>query len=139
MLSTERRTALSASMRACRFYRQYTRSGVYHEPRFHVLLSSEASSRHDAGYSYHGIKMKALPIELVPEVASYAREVAGLYGLPGDRWGIGVDLIAYRDGEDSIGWHADDTQGKNTHARHSALSLFFCCYTSGLRPRTSSS
>jgi len=67
--------------------------------------------RHDAGYSYHGIKMKALPIELVPEVASYAREVAGLYGLPGDRWGIGVDLIAYRDGEDSIGWHADDTQG----------------------------
>ena len=59
--------------------------------------------------------MRALPIDLVPEVASYAREVAGLYGLPDERWGIGVDLIAYRDGEDSIGWHADDTQGKKQH------------------------
>ncbi len=80
MLSTDR---------SCRFYRQYTRSGVYHEPRFHVLLSSEAT-RHDAGYMYHGIRMKALPIELVPEVAGYAQELAGDYGLPGDRWDIGV-------------------------------------------------
>jgi hypothetical protein len=145
MLSTARRTALSASMRSCGFYRQYTRSGVYHEPRFHVLLSSEASMRNDAGYSYHGIKMKALPIELVPEVASYAREVAGLYGLPGDRWGIGVDLIAYRDGEDSIGWHADDTQGKTTHARSTlgrslSLSLsLFCLHRRDCAPHTTSS
>jgi hypothetical protein len=36
-----------------------------------------------------------------------------MYKLPHDQWGIGVDLIVYKDGEDSIGWHADDTQGKH--------------------------
>lgn len=56
--------------------------------------------------------MKAFPIDLVPEVANYARELARQYNLPNDEWGIGVDLIIYKDGEDSIGWHADDTQGE---------------------------
>ena len=55
--------------------------------------------------------MKALPIDLVPEVASYAKELARHYNLPNDEWDIGVDMIAYRDGDDSIGWHSDDTQG----------------------------
>jgi hypothetical protein len=50
-------------------------------------------------------------MEIVPEVKEYARELAYDYGLPNDAWGIGVDLIAYRDGDDGIGWHADDTQG----------------------------
>ncbi|KAL3791788.1 hypothetical protein ACHAW5_009421 [Stephanodiscus triporus] len=132
MLSNDRRSTLSESMRTCRFYRQYTRSGVYHEPRFHVLLSSGASSttststrsggsESDAaeaaagggGYSYHGIRMRAMPIDIVPDVSAYASELASEYGLPYDRWGIGVDLIAYRDGEDGIGWHADDTQGES--------------------------
>ncbi len=48
------------------------------------------------GYSYHGIKMRALPIDLVPEVACYAEELARLYNLPNNEWNIGVDLIAYK-------------------------------------------
>ena len=79
---------------------------VARRARFHVLLSSWAHA--GAGYAYHGIQMKALPLELVPEVASFARELAGCYGLPHGRWDIGVDLIVYKDGEDSIGWHAGE-------------------------------
>lgn len=52
--------------------------------------------------------MKALPLELVPDVARYARELARAYGLPWEQWNIGVDLIVYKDGEDSIGWHAGE-------------------------------
>ena len=110
MLSHEKRQSLSKAMHGCKLYRQYTRSQVFHEPRFHVLLSSKANYG-NVGYMYHGIKMKAQPIDLVPEVASYAKELARYYRLPQDEWDIGVDLIVYRDGDDSIGWHADDTQG----------------------------
>ena len=105
LLPPLKRESLSKAMHKCKLYRQYTRSQVFHEPRFHVLLSSKAAHV-NAGYMYHGIKMKARPIHLVPEVAEYASELARYYGLPKDEWDIGVDMIAYKDGEDSIGWHA---------------------------------
>ena len=114
MLSSSKRQSLSKAMHQCKLYRQYTRCEVFHEPRFHVLLSSKAAHS-DTGYMYHGIHMKALPIDNVPEVASYAKELARYYNLPNDEWDIGVDMIAYRDGEDSIGWHSDDTQGWCSH------------------------
>ena len=79
----------------------------YHPP----TDDRETHGSEQPGYTYHGIKMKALPMDLVPEVASYAEELAKHYKLPQNQWNIGVDLIAYKDGEDSIGWHADDTQG----------------------------
>jgi hypothetical protein len=110
-------------MHQCNLYRQYTRSQVFHEPRFHVLLSSKAVQS-NVGYKYHGIQMKALPIHFVPEVATYATELAKVYQLPQDQWDIGVDLIIYRDGDDSIGWHADDTQGK--HQRLSDGTIHRC-------------
>ena len=66
---------------------------------------------------YHGIRMKALSIDLVPEVAGYARDLARWYKLPQDQWNIGVDLIVYKDGEDSIGWYADDSQGQSFYAQ----------------------
>ncbi|KAL9187368.1 hypothetical protein ACHAXT_001471 [Thalassiosira profunda] len=111
LLAGEKQKSLATAMRQCKLYRQYIRSEVFHEPRFHVLLSSNAQS--DRGYMYHGIRMKAQPIDLVPEVASYAKELARSYRLPQDQWNIGVDMIVYRDGNDSIGWHADDSQGES--------------------------
>jgi len=95
MLDSNKQKSLSAAMHQCKLYRQYTRSQVFHEPRFHVLLSSKAAHC-DTGYMYHGINMKALPIDLVPEVAEYARELAKRYNLPMDHWDIGVDMIVYR-------------------------------------------
>ena len=95
MLESNKQKSLSAAMHQCKLYRQYTRSQVFHEPRFHVLLSSKAAHC-DTGYMYHGINMKALPIDLVPEVAEYARELAKKYNLPMNQWDIGVDMIVYR-------------------------------------------
>lgn len=95
MLESNKQKSLSTAMHQCKLYRQYTRSQVFHEPRFHVLLSSKAAHC-DTGYMYHGINMKALPIDLVPEVAEYARELAKRYDLPMDQWDIGVDMIVYR-------------------------------------------
>ena len=123
----KQRVELQTAMRTCKLYRQYTRSQVYYEPRFHVLLSQSAeadvsSSPTDAeslsltaarGYSYHGVAMKAQPISQVPAISTYAAELATLYNLPNQTWDIGVDCIIYRDGHDSIGWHADDSQGES--------------------------
>ena len=123
ILPITKRNDLSKAMHDCKLYRQYSlcrndrlNFAGFHEPRSHVLLSSRTQcvSDDDAssqpGYIYHGIKMKALPISLVPEVASYAEELAEKYNL--QHWDIGVDMIIYKDGNDSIGWHSDDTQGE---------------------------
>ena len=42
--------------------------------------------------------MKALPMDLVPEVNSFGSELATKYKLPEDQFNIGVDLIVYKDG-----------------------------------------
>lgn len=127
ILHQDKRKELSRSMHSCKLYRQYSLSRNdrlnftgFKEPRSHVLLSSRVkssveneSNNEHPGYSYHGVQMKAFPIDNVPEVASYAEELARRYNLPLNQWDIGVDMIAYKDGGDSIGWHADDTQGES--------------------------
>ena len=64
------------------------------------------------GYGYHNVKMKALPLSLAPVVEKVAKRLANKFRLPNNEWGIGANLITYRDGSDKIGWHADDTQGE---------------------------
>jgi hypothetical protein len=76
------------------------------------MIKSDGSTKNEVGYSYHNINMKALPMDLVPEVNSFASEFATEFKLPDNKINIGVDLIVYKDGNDSIGWHDDDTQGK---------------------------
>ena len=103
-----------STMATCQLYRQYTfGGGNYLEPRVHVMLSSSSRRRPTLGYSYHGVKMRPLPIDLVPEFEGLAKDYAERFELPQNKWSIGVDLIVYRDGKDSIGWHADDTQAEN--------------------------
>lgn len=41
-------------------------------------------------------------------MAKLKRDLEARYGF---KFNIGVDLLVYRDGRDSCGWHADDTQG----------------------------
>lgn len=136
ILPQNQRKYLSKSMLDCKLYRQYSLSRNdrlnfigFQEPRSHVLLSSRVKlssfgeddngidnsigEHYQPGYTYHGVQMKALPIDLVPDVASYAEELARRYNLPQHQWDIGVDLIVYKDGGDSIGWHSDDTQGES--------------------------
>ena len=93
-------------MSSCRLYRQY-KFHTYLEPRVHVMLSKNASS--NEGYNYHSVKMKSIPIECVREVERLEHRWSRCMGLQ-EGFSIGVDLICYRNGMDSIGWHADDTQ-----------------------------
>lgn len=115
VLSPTEQSTLTAVMQNCKLFRQYSFGETYAEPRSHVLLSSKIKSddkmnpQVQPGYEYHGIRMKAHPLDRVPEVEALAKRLAMLYGV--DEWNTGVDLIAYKDGEDGIGWHADDTQG----------------------------
>ena len=40
---------------------------------------------------------------------SYARRCTSDFGAT---WNVGIDVVCYRDGMDSCGWHSDDTQGE---------------------------
>jgi len=117
VLSEAEQSTLAAVMQRCRLFRQYSFGATYREPRSHVLLSSKIKSDEkytsnspvQPGYIYHGICMKAYPLDLVPEVEQLANRLARLYDI--QEWNTGVDMLAYKDGEDRIGWHSDDTQG----------------------------
>eukprot|EP00804_Cyclotella_cryptica_P011375 CCRYP_016037-RA/>CCRYP_016037-RA protein AED:0.06 eAED:0.06 QI:353/1/1/1/1/1/10/132/1126 len=118
VLTCQEQTTLTAAMQNCKLFRQYSIGETYAEPRSHVLLSSKiksidkmnGSQQGNPGYAYHGIKMKAYPLDQIPEVERLANRLARFYGI--DEWNTGVDLVAYKDGEDRMGWHADDTQGE---------------------------
>jgi hypothetical protein len=109
VLSSEEQTTLTTVMQNCKLFRQYSFGETYTEPRSHVLLSSKIKSGEkyngnsavQPGYVYHGICMKAYPLDQLPEVERLAERLARLYGV--DQWNTGVDLIAYKDGEDRIG------------------------------------
>ncbi|CAN0103258.1 unnamed protein product, partial [Discosporangium mesarthrocarpum] len=75
------------------------------EPRVHVLLGTQGY-----GYRYHRVSMRCLPLNTVPAAARLREECSNVFGVP---FNIGVDLLVYRDGNDSCGHHADDTQGES--------------------------
>ena len=54
--------------------------------------------------------MIAEPLSNYPEIDCLTNYVSQTQGAT---FNIGVDCIVYRDGKDSIGWHADDTQGED--------------------------
>ena len=87
------------------------------EPRVHVLLSVNATEDEDKaqpGYLYRrSVKMKGLPLTN-PVLKELESELAKNFNIPGEIWNIGVDVVLYRDGDDKIGFHADDTQGEST-------------------------
>ena len=56
--------------------------------------------------------MKAMLIAIVPQVHHYAKLLASKYDLPNHQWGIGVEAIMYRDGNDGVGWHCENNQNE---------------------------
>ena len=104
--SPESRKATQAVLATTSNFRQY-KFGNVPEPRVHMLLAPQATT--GLGYAYHGITMRAEPIEQMPCIQTLAEKCTTHFGQP---WNVGVDVVAYRDGHDSCGWHADDTQGE---------------------------
>ena len=107
MISLQHRRALADEI-SQGLYRQYPFQVVHDEPRLHVLMSDSAAAGANCGYGYHGTKMKAMSIAIVPQVQHYAKLLASEYDIPSHQWGIGVEAIMYRDGNDGVDWHADD-------------------------------
>jgi hypothetical protein len=101
---------IQKEMTDCKYYRQYSiRSSV--EPRVHALFSNKkASNSLQTGYRYGTVKMQAHPLKERSRLAKLSSRLARYFKLPSDEWNIGLDLLIYRDGKDSIDWHADDTQ-----------------------------
>jgi hypothetical protein len=91
-------------------FRQYKIQGC-NEPRAHFLLHQDATEKFDDlqhGYKYGGITMKARPLSMLPRLQSLACSLERLCNVP--YWNIGVNPVYYRDGNDYMGFHADDDQ-----------------------------
>ena len=99
-------------MEQCNEFREYTfRARMHLEPRVHVLYSSRANAGNtDVGYKYHSVEMKALPLDTLEHTSRLAEQLAREFDLPNAEWNIGLDLLIYRDGQDGINWHGDNTQ-----------------------------
>lgn len=93
-------------------YKQYKVRECGNEPRLHALYCS-ASKQAAGGYGYGRVKMASHPLESLPMICGVAEGLASKFGLVNNHWNIGCHLIMYRDGKDSIHWHADDTQGED--------------------------
>ncbi len=55
------------------------------------------------------ISVRSHPISAVPPMVHLHRWAGALYGFD---FNIGIDVLIYRNGLDSCGWHSDDTQGE---------------------------
>jgi alkylated DNA repair dioxygenase AlkB len=109
-------------MEYCKHYYDVADDGYERDSRVHVSLSSRvagdasfpmSNKLGDPEYMYRAVNSaSALPLSLFPPVHGLAQNLAELYRLPNNEWNIGVDLVCYRDGDDHIGWHADDKLGE---------------------------
>jgi hypothetical protein len=97
----------------CKCYRQYSiRTSL--EPRVHALFSNKkVTNSIPTGYRYGTVNMQAHPLNDMNHLAELSSRLARRFKLPSNEWNIGLDLLIYRDGKDSIHWHADDTQGED--------------------------
>jgi hypothetical protein len=95
-------------------FRQYRIQGT-EEPRAHFLLHEGAPDHaiddphtKSPGYKYGQITMKARPLHLLPHLKRFSDRLKDKFQLP--FWNVGVNVICYRDGHDSMGFHADNDQ-----------------------------
>ena len=91
--------------------RQYTRKHIHQERRLHVNLHEQAGDGY--GYRYKDVTMQSLPYNAIDGAEPVIRKVESVAGT---KFNIGVDLVVYTDGSDSIGWHCDDSQGERSVA-----------------------
>jgi hypothetical protein len=92
-------------------FKQYKVRECSDEPRLHALFSGTGS-----GYGYGRVQMQGNPLSSLPIISAVAEQLAAKFHLKNREWNIGCHLVLYRNGRDSINWHADDTQGEDTVA-----------------------
>jgi alkylated DNA repair dioxygenase AlkB len=81
------------------------------EPRLHALFTCTVS-----GSEYGRVQMEGNPLNTLPVISVVAKGLATKFKLKNSEWNIVCHLVLYQSGRDSIGWHADDTQGEDVVA-----------------------
>ncbi len=95
-------------------FKQYNVRECGIEPRLHALFSSpHQDAKVGSGYQYGRVKVANNPLNEHPVISNVAHNLAGRFKLSNKEWNIGCHLVMYQDGQDSINWHADDTQGED--------------------------
>jgi hypothetical protein len=67
--------------------------------------------------------MKAISYKRFPRVECVSKRTAKHCSV--DYWNIGVNAVCYRDGSDSIGYHADNDQGEKKILSKFCCNFFF--------------
>jgi len=115
MLDEDERQSLWKELTAnSHYFRQYKVQGS-NEPRAHFLLHKQATEQWEdkqPGYRYGVTTMKSKPLnaEQFPALNCIARWLKKICRVPD--WNIGINPVYYRDGNDHIGFHADNDQGE---------------------------
>jgi alkylated DNA repair dioxygenase AlkB len=91
------------------------------EPRCNLFFHEKATDGETVqpGYKYRSTLMKAISFKAFPSLKHLSQYCARFCSIP--YWTIGVNVVFYRDGNDSIGYHADNDQGEDK-----ILSKFPC-------------
>jgi hypothetical protein len=106
-------------------FREYPIQGG-REPRANLFFHEKATDDETVqpGYKYRSTRMKAISYKGYPSLESVSNQTAKHCSVP--YWNIGVNAVCYRDGNDSIGYHADNDQGEDkilSEFRSTPLSL----------------
>jgi alkylated DNA repair dioxygenase AlkB len=103
-----------------KLFREYPIQGG-REPRANLFFHEKATDdeTEQPGYKYRSTRMKAISYQGFPSLECVSKQTAKHCSVP--YWNIGVNAVCYRDGNDSMGYHADNDQGEDT-----ILSKFRC-------------
>jgi hypothetical protein len=99
-------------VRRPKLYSEYPIQGGS-EPRANLFFHKNATRGEEAaqpGYMYGSTRMKAMSFFGFPRLRCVSEQMAELCSV--EYWNIGVNAVIYRDGNDSIGFHADNDQGE---------------------------
>jgi hypothetical protein len=107
-------------MKHPKLFREYPIQGG-REPRANLFFHEKAIDGESAqpGYKYRSTRMKAISYEGFKSLERVSKHTAEVCSVP--YWNIGVNVVYYRDGNDSIGYHSDNDQGEDK-----ILSKFSC-------------
>lgn len=106
-------------------FREYPIQGG-REPRANLFFHEKATDGETVqpGYKYRSTRMKAISYKGFPSLEGVSKKTAKHCSVP--YWNIGVNAVCYRDGNDSIGYHADNDQGEvNILSKFRCTPLWF--------------
>ncbi|KAG5178310.1 hypothetical protein JKP88DRAFT_248192 [Tribonema minus] len=90
----------------CTGYRECA-SGMYVQPKGARVPRGDAAA--NRSYLYSGLCLRCQPIVAYPEMEQLKRKAEQSFG---ETFNLDVDVLVYRDGDDSYCWRSDNAQGE---------------------------